>query len=134
MDMLKSLSGMMVVILAMYVGQVQAGERIAEFKGSGSMRTAEFEVNAPWILDWRVTSTFSEGLAVDVSLMEAGTDAHLGNVLKTKRTGNGVRMFSESGHFSFRVNSTLANWTLRVEQLTREEAELYQPRQTTGIR
>ena len=131
---MKNGCGVVLMVLALYVGSVQGGELVAEFKGSGSTRTAEFEANSPWILDWRVTSTFSEGLAVDVSLLAAGTDAHLGNVLKTKRTGNGVRMFSESGHFSFRVNSTLANWTLRVEQLTREEAELYQPKQATDIR
>jgi hypothetical protein len=122
------------MILALCAGSVQAGELIAEFKGSGSTQTSEFEANAPWIMDWRVTSTFSEGLAVDVTLLKGGTGQHVGNVLKTKWTGNGVRMFSESGQFSFRVNSTLANWTLRVEQLTREEAELYQPRQEPRIR
>lgn len=115
--------------LAMWASNALAGEVVAEFKGSQSSQTGEFEVKAPWILDWRVTSSFSEGLAVDVSLVEGGTGMHVGSVLQTKRTGNGVRLFSESGRYSFRVNSTLANWTLRVEQLTREEAESYTPRQ-----
>jgi hypothetical protein len=78
-------------------------------------------------MDWRVTSEFSEGLAVDVDLLEGGTGVHLGSALRTRMPGNGVRMFSESGRFAFRINATMANWTLHVEQLTPEEAEAYTP-------
>lgn len=120
--------------LWLWAGGTAAAEQVVEFTGWRSMQTAEFEVQSPWVLDWRVTSDFGEGLAVEVSLLQGGSGAHLGNVLKTSRTGNGVRMFSESGRFAFRVNSTLANWTLRVEQLTREEAEAYTPRQEADTR
>ena len=107
---------------------VSGKELIREFRGYKSADTAEFEVEAPWILDWRVNSEFSTALAMDVSLVEAGTGVHVGNVLKTKWTGNGVRLFNESGRYRFKVISTLANWTLRVEELTREEAKLYSPK------
>jgi len=40
-----------------------------------------------------------------------------------------VRLFTESGRYVFQVNSSLANWTLRVEQLTRQEAETYLPKE-----
>lgn len=92
------------------------------------MDTGEFEVQAPWILDWRVGGEFSNAMAVDVSLMEAGTGVHQGIVLKSKIAGNGVRLFNQDGKFYFQVNSALANWTLKVEQLTREEAESYTPK------
>ena len=118
----------MTLCLMLASGVASAGELVREFKGADSANTAEFEVEAPWILDWRVSGEFAESIAVDVALLEAGTSAHVGNVLKTKRTGNGVRLFKQGGRFYFRVNSSMANWTLRVEQLSPEEAEDYTPK------
>ena len=108
-------------------------ELVAEFKGDRSKQTGEFEVDAPWILDWRVTGEYAREMGIDVSLIEAGTYVHQGNVLKTKNPGNGVRLFNEGGKFFFRVDSTLSGWTLKVEQLTREEAELYTPRSQNAL-
>lgn len=97
------------------------------FRGSESRTTADFEIAAPWLLDWRVTSTGGFDMAVDVSLQAAGTGVHQGNVLKTKNAGNGVRLFDAGGKFYFRVNSSFSNWTLRVKALTPEEAATYKP-------
>lgn len=101
---------------------------IGTWSGDRSQSTPEFEVRAPWILDWRVTGDLSQVVAVDVSLMNAATGAHEGSVLQTKAAGNGVRLFDQSGRFYFRVDSTLMGWTLKVIQLTREEAEAYTPK------
>lgn len=127
--MRKPLNGLAAVILACIAGSALAAETVREFRGSRSMNTPEFEVQAPWIIDWRVSGEFAESLAVDVSLVEAGTGVHMGSVLKTKATGNGVRLLREGGRFYFRVASSMAHWTLRVEQLTEAEAELYTPKQ-----
>jgi hypothetical protein len=105
-----------------------SGEFVREFKGSRSLDTVEFEVEAPWVLEWRVSSQFANALAIDIALIEAGTGIHQGNVLKTKNTGNGARLFDQSGRFYFRINSTMADWRLRIEQLTPEEAEGYTPK------
>jgi len=86
-----------------------------------------FEVEAPWLLDWRLTGDFPGTLAIDVSLVEANTGVHLGKVLKSRYISNGVRLFNEGGRYQFKIDATLARWTLRVEQLTDEEAELYTP-------
>ena len=110
------------------IGVAQAAEVVARFNGERTMQTGEFEVEGPWILDWRVSGEYARDMAVDVTLVEAGTLRHVGNVLKTKWSGNGVRLFEESGRFFFRVDSTLSEWTLKVEQLTWEEAELYTPK------
>lgn len=116
-----------------YSSTTFAGEVIAEFRGERTKQTREFEVKGPWILDWRISGEYAREMAVDVTLIEAGTQRHVGNVLKTKWTGNGVRLFEESGRFFFRVDSTLSDWTLKVEQLTREEAELYTPKERSGL-
>lgn len=110
------------------VGSTHAGEVVARFTGERTMQTSEFDVKGPWILDWRISGEYARDMAVDVTLIEAGTHNHIGNVLKTKWSGNGVRMFEDSGRFYFRVDSTLSKWTFKIEQLTREEAELYTPK------
>lgn len=100
---------------------------VREFSGSGMGTTAEFEVRAPWVLDWRVNSDYQRSLAIEVVLVDATTGFHAGLILQTKRAGNGVRLFNKSGRYRFRVSSTLARWNLKVEQLTAAEAELYEP-------
>lgn len=114
-------------------GTAQAGELVEKFTGDRSRTTGEFVVKGPWLLDWRVGGEYTREMAVDVTLVEVGTQQHMGNVLKTKSRGNGVRLFEQSGRFFFRVDSTLANWTLKVEQLTPEEAELYTPKNQTRL-
>jgi hypothetical protein len=106
----------------------QAKELVREFNGTRSGHTAAFEVEAPWLLDWRLRGDFPGMLAIDVSLVEANTGAHMGGVLKSKYVSDGVRLFNQGGRFQFKVDSTLARWTLKVEQLTEEEAELYTPK------
>ena len=116
---------LLLAVACFSTGSVFGKELVREFTGGESKYTGEFEVRAPWIVDWHVTSDLSP--AVEVSLVQAGTGVFVGSVLRTKQTGNGVRLFDEGGRFQFRVNSTMANWRLRVEQLTREEAKLYTP-------
>ena len=122
------MSTFLLVMAFLIAGPVSAAELIREFKGGRAMQTGEFEVEGPWILDWFVSGDYARDMAVDVSLIEAKTNMHMGNVLKATSVGNGVRLFNEDGRFFFRVDSTLANWTLRVKQLTREEAALYTPK------
>lgn len=106
-----------------------AAELVKEFSGTGATTTAEFEVQAPWILDWRVNSDYQQSMAIEVHLVDGATGFHKGLILQTKYAGNGVRLFNESGRFRFRISATLARWNLRVERLSREEAKLYTPRQ-----
>jgi len=101
---------------------------IRDFKGTGTATTAEFEVRAPWILDWRVNSDYQGSLAIEIALVDANTGFQSGMIVRTKRPGNGIRLFNKGGKFRLRVSSTLTRWQLKVEQLTAAEAELYTPR------
>jgi len=104
-------------------------ELIREFKGSNSKTTVEFEVKAPWIVDWRVTGDYPGQMALNVNLIEQKTGEYVGKIVTTKYVGTGVRLLDEGGIFHFQVDSSLINtWTLRVEQLTKAEAETYKPR------
>jgi hypothetical protein len=119
------------VILATFccfTGNAFGKELIREFKGSGTKTTAEFEVKGPWIVDWRTHGDYPGQMAVEVNLASA-TGVYLGKVMVTKYVDNGVKLFAEGGRFVFQINSSLANWTLRVEELTRQEAETYLPKE-----
>lgn len=104
---------------------VEAKTRVAEFKGSGNTTTAIFRVESPWVLDWRLDGDYEQMMGLEITLVEAKTSKHLGRVLYTKRRGNGVKLFHTAGLYQLRVSSTLARWTIKIDQLTREEAELY---------
>ena len=106
----------------------QAGEVVREFSGSRSTQTAEFQVKGPWLVDWLVNSDFPNSMGVAVTLAYGGTDAFAGKVFKTKYPGNGLLLIEEGGRFRFKVDAVIANWTLKVIQLTPEEAEQYKPK------
>ncbi len=126
MQTLSRLAGLALVMG--FTTTATAAETILEFTGSASRNTPEFEVEAPWILDWRISTEGAYESAVDIALEEAGTMGHQGRVLSTKYPGNGVRMFDQGGRFYFRVDSSFSTWTLKVIQLTEEEAAEYTPR------
>ena len=106
----------------------EAKTRVAEFKGTGNTTTAIFRVDSPWLLDWRLDGDYDQLVGLEITLVEARQSRHVGRVLYTKRRGNGVKMFHTAGLYQLRISSTLARWTVRIEQLTREEAELYEPK------
>jgi hypothetical protein len=105
-----------------------AGELVREFSGSRSTETAEFQVKAPWLLDWRVNSEYPRSMGIAVTLAQGGTGVHVGNLFKTKSPGNGLRLIEEGGRFKFKVDAAIADWTLKVIQLTPDELELYKPK------
>lgn len=115
-------------LVALLASSVQGAQLVREFRGSNDRTTLSFTVEAPWILDWRLDGDYDQLVALEVTLVEAKTGRHVGQVLQTKRKGNGVRLFRQGGTYQLRVTGSLARWTLKIQQLTPEEAELYTPR------
>ncbi len=115
-------------LLTLVVGSVHGAQLVREFRGTNDSTTPAFTVEAPWILDWRLDGDYDQLVALDVTLVEAKTGRHIGQVLHTKRKGNGVRLFKQGGTYQLRVSGSLARWTLKIQQLTPDEAELYTPR------
>ena len=120
-------------LLATATTVVTASELVREFKGSGDTTTAAFSVQSPWILDWRLDSDYENLIALDIVLVDAVTGQFIGGIKSGTRNNisyrsNGVRLFHTGGRYKLRISSSLARWTLKIEQLTEEEAELYTPR------
>lgn len=108
--------------------QLMAVETVKEFHGNGNATTAVFTVEAPWLLDWRLNGDYEQLIALDVTLIEAHTGRHVGRVLHTKRKGHGLKLFDTAGQYQLRISSTLARWTLKIQQIEAEEKELYTPK------
>ncbi len=101
---------------------------VREFRGNKNTTTAEFRVDGPWLLDWRLDTDYEQMAALDISLIEARTGKHIGRVLHTQYRGNGLKLFEEGGVYQLRISSSLARWRIKIEQITPEEVELYTPR------
>ena len=119
-------------ILALATGlaaaPVCAAEPVREFSGERSTETAEFEVRAPWLIDWWVNSDYPEGMGIEIALIDARRGTHEGRVVEIRSPGDGVRLVEQGGTYRFKVDSTLARWKIKVQQLSRAEAELYTPK------
>jgi len=122
-----SLLSTVALFMSMFI-TASAADRVTEFRGTGNTTTAIFRVESPWVLDWRLDGDYDQLVALDITLVEAKTGRHVGRVLHTKRKGNGVKLFKSSGLYQLRVSSSLARWTIKIDQLSREEAELYTPK------
>ena len=118
----------LIAVLLIASANAQAVETVKVFKGTGDTTTAIFTVEAPWVLDWNLNGDYDAIVALDVTLVEAHTGRYVGRILHTKRKGNGLQLFDQAGKFQLRISSTLARWTLKVQQLEPEERELYTPR------
>lgn len=113
--------------LLIAAGPLPAEEPVGQWTGYRSGETEPFEVEAPWILDWRIKSEMPQDMFIEISLMNSKSGLRDGIVLKSKHLGSGVKLFNQSGRFHFRVDSQFTGWNLKVTQLTPEEAELYTP-------
>jgi hypothetical protein len=107
-----------------------AADTVVEFSGSGNTTTSIFTVESPWLLDWRLDGDYDKLIALDITLVEARTGKHVGRILHTKRKGNGLKLFKHSGQYQLRISSTLAQWTIKVQQIQPDEEELYTPRKS----
>ncbi|MGI9273038.1 MAG: hypothetical protein ACR2QT_14765 [Woeseiaceae bacterium] len=117
---------------ALISSSVDAGQLVREFRGTGNTTTAEFSVESPWIIDWRLDSDYESRIALDIVLVDAVSGRFIGGVKSGTRNNvssrsNGVRLFHMAGRYKLRISSSLARWSIKVEQLSEEEAELYTP-------
>lgn len=116
------------ILLLLAAPLAGAEQLVKEFSGTGNTTTAMFTVEAPWLLDWRLDADYEQLTALDITLVEARGQRHVGRVLHTKRKGNGLKKFDEGGTYQLRISATLARWRIKIIQISDEESELYTPR------
>jgi len=120
------------ILLALLFGlapSAHAKELIKQFSGSVSADTPEFEVLAPWIVEWRITGERNPAAAVTISMIDADTGAVKGLVLRTRAASESAKLFKHSGHYYFHMDANKMNWALRVIEVSPEEAKQYEPKE-----
>jgi hypothetical protein len=117
------------LLTCLFVVVAHGEELIVEYQGNGNKTTTEFTVSAPWVLDWRINSDYNKMVSFDLDLIDGTTGVLIGNIKSAKQLGNGVSLFDKGGKYRFRINGSFIRWHLKVKELTKEEAELYTPRQ-----
>ncbi len=118
----------LIAVLLLGSALANSAELVREFSGRQSTTTQTFEVDGPWLLDWRLDGDYDNMIALDITLVEARTGRHLGKVLHTKRKGNGLKLFNEPGSYQLRISSTLGRWRVKIQSITEEEVQRYTPR------
>lgn len=131
--MKKNLALAAATLFSALIMPADAAELVREFKGTGNTTTPAFTVESPWILDWRLDSDYEIKIALDIVLIDARTGRFIGGVKSGTRNNvtnrsNGLRLFKTGGRYKLRISSSLARWSIKIKQLTEEEAELYTPR------
>lgn len=123
--------GLFTVTLAIISGAPKAAgaeELVREFKGTESTITSTFDVDGPWLLDWRVNSEYSRFMAIDIVLLDGQTGFQVGRVKHKKEPDNGLSLFKTGGRFKVRVDSSHTRWQVKIIQITEAEAERYTPK------
>ncbi len=125
-------------IVLLLGGTAPAAELVTEFEGNTDATTTVFEVDGPWLLDWRlygdrtfpITGSYTQKIALEISLVDATTGRFVGRVLESRHVGDGLKLFDQGGRYQLRISSTLGRWHIKIEQLEPEEVELYTPKET----
>ncbi len=114
------IAGLVMLIAA----PASAAELIREFSGDRDQTTAEFEIQSPWILEWRVGSDFPQSTRFELWTVDAMSGYSISRVIKIKKTGSGTKLFTtESGRMRLRVSASYADWRLKISEITQAEAD-----------
>ena len=126
--MKKKLTLVTAALVLLLTSAADSKSLVREFRGDNNTTTAEFRVDGPWLLDWRLDADYEQLVALDIVLIDARTGKHMGRVLHTQYIGNGLKLFEDGGTYKLRISATLARWRIKIEQITPEEVEQYTPR------
>jgi len=94
-----------------------------KFSGHDSSTTKDFEVRAPWLLDWQVKSEFPELATFVLRLEDAASGQLLGIVTDFAGTGRGLKLFRKSGSFRLETIGQNADWSVEITEISEAWAD-----------
>lgn len=118
--------GVLVLCLALGLTATVAGgqEVVARFSGSGPSSTESFQVEGPWLLNWRVSSGSPMLTHLELHLYDAQTDRLAGVALRHTGVGSGQRLIREGGEYHIAVVGTGIDWAIEIEEAPEAVADL----------
>ena len=124
--MLARISGLFLVALALYAGAASSANMDAiRFTGDESERTAIFEMDGPWLLDWTVRNKTETALPTnfEMRLHDADSGKFIGTIVQLEGTGRGLRLFESAGNFQIEIVAQNLLWDLQIETVDPQDAE-----------
>ena len=92
------------------------------FSGAESERTAVFEMDGPWLLDWTVGRKSQLPTYFEMRLLRADSGELVGRIVQLEGTGSGLRLFEDVGSFQIEVVAQNLNWDLQIDATDPQEA------------
>lgn len=92
------------------------------FTGSGTGLTPEFEMDAPWLIDWRADSEFPRVTTIEFRLQDARSGQLLGIINQAEGSARGLKLLDDVGRFRVQVNAEDVSWKIDIMQVSGERA------------
>lgn len=104
-------------------GLAAAGEadRI-RFDGEGNGRTATFDTDGPWLLDWSIHSDMPLPTNFEMRLHDATSGDFIATLVQLEGTGQGQKLFVTGGDYQIAVVADNIAWELEVSEVTDAQA------------
>lgn len=109
------------LVLQGYAALATEADRV-RFNGEGNGRTAVFEVEGPWILDWSIKSDAPLLAVFEMRLHEGASGDFIGRLMELHGTGSGLKLFADGGDFQIAVVASNVAWELEISQVSAEQA------------
>lgn len=117
MAMTKQTSGFLVLGLLLATGAVCA-EPPTRFSGDTSMRTAVFDMDGPWLLDWSTRSDNGLPALVEIRLYGDGGKQFIGTIAQLQGVGRGLKLFEDTGALQIEVVAQNVVWELLIRPVS----------------
>ena len=91
------------------------------FEGTGNGRTAVFETDGPWMLDWRTRSETLLPKNFELRLHD-GSGEFLGTIAQLEGTGSGLKLFETGGAYQIAIVASNVIWELDISDVGAEKA------------
>ena len=124
--MLTRIPGLFLVALTLYANAATSADADAvRFTGDQSERTAIFEMDGPWLLDWTVRNKTETALPTnfEMRLHDADSGKFVGTIVQLEGTGRGLKLFENAGSFQIEIVAQNLLWDLQIETLDPRDAE-----------
>lgn len=111
------------LIPALFCTGAATAQESVHFTGEGTERTAAFEMEGPWLLDWTATSDTPLMAMLEMRLHDGESGEFLGTIAQLQGTGRGLKLFGEGGSYAIAVVADSVRWELDVAPVDEAEAE-----------
>lgn len=104
-----------------YMASAADTDRV-RFEGEGNGRTAVFETDGPWMLDWSIRSDLPSQAIFEMRLHEGVSGDYIGSLVELHGTGSGLKLFEEGGDYQIAIVARNVAWELEITQISEEQA------------